>query len=825
MSHAIDVLIIVVLFLLFSAIHSITASIKLKGFFKKLLGEKIAFYRFGYNLISLFTFLLFWVLSPKPEVYIYDLAPPWDIVVVILQISSLVGFIWTLKFFNSMDFLGINQIKRHLKGEFIAHDDENPTLNLAGPYKISRHPLYLFAILFLVFRPYMSLFYFVFLILTTAYFWIGSYFEEKRLLRYFPDEYSNYMKKVSRIFPYRYLRDFLFFRGKIFLIVCPIITFYSGSAYADLKSDSVLVDLGSKIITVDEFHKRFELTPWPRRNVRDVDDEIKSEFLNTLIAEKLMAIESENIRIDTSFALLSAYSQLKKMFVRDALYKNEIQNKVKITKEDSDIAFAKSLTKIFCRFIFANDSAHVYYIYNRLVKGENFDSILSERPEFKNQKNPLEVTYGTLPEEIENIIYRTEPKDFTPPVQADYGYYIFRVDSSHFEAALGSKESNETYRKSQKILKERLEHRQYNEYFNSFFSSKKGEADGTAFWVLADPLIEILQSKFTEKEKLIKNKSMLDPNDVDRIEDLLGAQVKMTLIKIDNRKISIGEFLRAILFKTFSVEDSSREYIARKISQSIKSFMEDELLAAEGYKQGLQHSPEVKSDLDMWKGFYYSVWLNHSWRSQNQVSDSEIEEYLNSHSSVLSDIVMINIQEILVDSLNQIEELLRQLSNGANFGELASKYSKRKWAAEKNGEFGFFPSTMYDEIGKAAAKMEVGEIYAPIESSAGYSIIKLLDKKKEPPNEIINFEAVKEKYRSDLFEKKFNKFKDKYVAKLAQKYIKNINYELLSRVKVSSLNMFAYRFMGFGGRISAVPLINRYTSWYDEWQKLLKKIP
>ncbi len=826
MTHAVDVLTIVFLFTIFAAIHSITASFKIKDYFKNRFGDKIAFYRLGYNLLGIFTFIIFWDLSPKPEVYIYDISPPWDIIIVIFQILSLIGFLWALKYFDTKEFLGVNQVKRFLKGGPNNQYDENPSLNLSGPYRISRHPLYLFAILFLAFRPYMSLFYFVFLILASVYFWIGSYFEEKRLLKYFPNEYSEYMKNVSRIFPIKHIRKLFTPSIKTFLTLMAFITIFNiEQAYAELQPDSVLVDLGIKVITVDEFYKRFELTPWPRRNVREIDEEIKTEFLNTLIAEKLMAIEAENITIDTSVALFSAYMQLEKMFVRDALYKREIRDKVIIHKEESDNAIAKSLVKIFCRYIFANDSAHVYDIHKQLTSGANFDSILIERPEFENQKLPFEVTYGTLPEEVERLIYLTEPNTFTIPIQADFGYYIFKVDSSHFAAAIGSKESDDAYRKSQKILKERLESKRYIEYFRTFFSSKRGEADGTAFWILANPLIEILQLKFIDKEKLVKNKSMLDPNDVEQIENQLGNQIKTTLIKINNRNISIGEFLRAILFKTFSVEDSSRDFIARKISQSIKGYMEDEFLASEGYKQGLQHLPEVKSDLEMWKSFYYSVWLNRSWREQNKVLDSEIEEYLKSRSSALENVVLVNVQEILVDSLDQIEYLLNQLGSGDDFGELASKYSKRKWAAEKNGELGFFPSTMYGEIGKNAAKLEVGEIFAPIESSEGYSIIKLIEKKTESPNEIKNFESVREKYRSDLFEKNFNKFKDKHVAELAQKYVKKINYELLNKVKVSSLNIFSYRFMGFGGRISAVPLINRYTSWYDEWLKIQKKIP
>ncbi len=121
------------------------------------------------------------------------------------QILSLVGILWTIKYTDLKEFLGINQIKKYFKKNYVEELDENYTLRTDGPYKISRHPIYLFSILFLAFRPYMTLFYFTFLILIILYFYIGSYFEEKKLEILFGDEYLQYKSQVSRIFPTKWI--------------------------------------------------------------------------------------------------------------------------------------------------------------------------------------------------------------------------------------------------------------------------------------------------------------------------------------------------------------------------------------------------------------------------------------------------------------------------------------------------------------------------------------------------------------------------------------------------------------------------------------------
>lgn len=194
--------VIVVLFFLFAYSHTWLASNKIKKSIAEKLGGKIAFYRLFYNFSSLLFFSVFYFLSPKPDVIVYDLHYPLDIITFALQVLSLIGLIWSARTIDMMEFLGFRQIKRYLNGSYITDDlDEKQILKVEGAFKFVRHPIYFFSILFLGLRPTMSLFYLVMFICIVIYFYAGSIYEEKKLIEKFGDEYKEYQKNVPRMIP------------------------------------------------------------------------------------------------------------------------------------------------------------------------------------------------------------------------------------------------------------------------------------------------------------------------------------------------------------------------------------------------------------------------------------------------------------------------------------------------------------------------------------------------------------------------------------------------------------------------------------------------
>ncbi|PKL82603.1 MAG: hypothetical protein CVV24_09215 [Ignavibacteriae bacterium HGW-Ignavibacteriae-3] len=198
-----DVILIVLLFTGFAVSHTWLASIKIKEMLAVKIGDKIAFYRMFYNVSSVILFLAFYAVAPKPDIIVYDLRFPFDIITFVLQIFSLFGLIWSTRPISLKEFAGAGQIERFMNGEYRTEDlDEKQILKIEGAFKLVRHPVYLFSILFLGFRPTMNLFYLTMYVCIIIYFYVGSIYEEKKLVKLFGDEYLKYQKHVPRLIPF-----------------------------------------------------------------------------------------------------------------------------------------------------------------------------------------------------------------------------------------------------------------------------------------------------------------------------------------------------------------------------------------------------------------------------------------------------------------------------------------------------------------------------------------------------------------------------------------------------------------------------------------------
>jgi protein-S-isoprenylcysteine O-methyltransferase Ste14 len=202
MSYVFSVSVLILAIVFFGFSHSFLASLKVKNYVRDNFPRLIPFYRLIYNIISFIILFLFFIYLPQPDITIYDLIKPYDFIILAFQFLSLLCLLWTFRYFSYKEFLGISQIARWYRRSYNLNDlDEKMTLKIKGPYKYMRHPVYFFSILFLVFRPYMDLTYLVLLIGSVVYFYVGSSYEEKKLIKIFGEDYKNYQKAVPRILP------------------------------------------------------------------------------------------------------------------------------------------------------------------------------------------------------------------------------------------------------------------------------------------------------------------------------------------------------------------------------------------------------------------------------------------------------------------------------------------------------------------------------------------------------------------------------------------------------------------------------------------------
>jgi protein-S-isoprenylcysteine O-methyltransferase Ste14 len=187
-----------------AALHSLSMSRTCKRFASRLLGARFAFYRLGFTCVSLATFALALAVLPRLPQTLYQLhgAAAWALWS--LRLAAVIFFLWTFGAFDVLEFTGVRQARRYPEGE-IGPDGESATsdqLAITGPYRFVRHPMYLAASVMLFADPDMTLEKLLFAAFATAYFLLGSVFEERRLLNTFGDAYRDYQHAVPRFIPH-----------------------------------------------------------------------------------------------------------------------------------------------------------------------------------------------------------------------------------------------------------------------------------------------------------------------------------------------------------------------------------------------------------------------------------------------------------------------------------------------------------------------------------------------------------------------------------------------------------------------------------------------
>jgi parvulin-like peptidyl-prolyl isomerase len=97
----------------------------------------------------------------------------------------------------------------------------------------------------------------------------------------------------------------------------------------------------------------------------------------------------------------------------------------------------------------------------------------------------------------------------------------------------------------------------------------------------------------------------------------------------------------------------------------------------------------------------------------------------------------VHARHILLDSEEEAKKVLEELKAGADFAELARKYSKDEDTKENGGDLGWFPKGEWEPAFDAVVfSLKVGEISDVVRTSRGYHIIKVegheMDRELDP---------------------------------------------------------------------------------------------
>lgn len=175
-------------------VHSLLASMGLKDVLRRVFGDGfMKFYRLFYNVFAVISFLpILYLMAALPDRNLYEVPTPFAYLMRVGQAASALLLLIAVVQTDLLSFAGLRQLfEEEKKGPLIT----------GGLYRLVRHPLYTFSLLILWLSPTMSLNSFIVYSALTMYILVGIFFEERKLLREFGQEYARYRSMTPMLIP------------------------------------------------------------------------------------------------------------------------------------------------------------------------------------------------------------------------------------------------------------------------------------------------------------------------------------------------------------------------------------------------------------------------------------------------------------------------------------------------------------------------------------------------------------------------------------------------------------------------------------------------
>jgi protein-S-isoprenylcysteine O-methyltransferase Ste14 len=191
-----------VLWLLYFASHSMLASVWLKRQVARRWPGLMPAYRLLFNLLALLLLLapvaMMHHLRGEP---LWQWGGLWGWVANALALLALLGVIWSLRYYDGREFLGLRQWQMRARSV-----EDQEAFHLSPLHRFVRHPWYSLALV-LIWTREMDPALLLTALLVTLYFVVGSRLEERKLMAYHGEIYRRYRERVPALapLPWRYL--------------------------------------------------------------------------------------------------------------------------------------------------------------------------------------------------------------------------------------------------------------------------------------------------------------------------------------------------------------------------------------------------------------------------------------------------------------------------------------------------------------------------------------------------------------------------------------------------------------------------------------------
>ena len=385
--------------------------------------------------------------------------------------------------------------------------------------------------------------------------------------------------------------------------------------------EEVVATVGRFSITKQDLLDSYEFGP---AFVKRLPNPLR-KHLDYMIDERLLALEAEQLKYDTTEFVRERVSALEEDLIVDELYKDEVLSQVKVSEKEIESGIQKAKANLRLRWIFSADKQKANQLSRQLKRGASFDSLYSLQADSASDKK-LETTLLKLESDVPEFakgIRTLRTRQVSAPLQGPDGYYIVRIDqvwqnplTTESEYAMQKHETVEALRTSKADELGR-------DYVKSRMKSAnpiiKAEGYNIVRAYLADKgLSRDAQVKWNIPSTFMTEAGPMPVNASDKF-------LRRPLVTFAGQTLTVRDYVRWFDVRQFQLKRSSLAAFNSSVKQTIWKMVQNRMLSQEAYARGLNKRSEVRHEAKKWEAkLLYLAGRSHAMRTIS-ISDSMLK--------------------------------------------------------------------------------------------------------------------------------------------------------------------------------------------------------
>jgi hypothetical protein len=457
-------------------------------------------------------------------------------------------------------------------------------------------------------------------------------------------------------------------------LVLLLILTCSNTSKIDDPEETILVRIAGRSITAQDFLNRMELSPRPFYCSGSSEEE-KAIALNSMIAEKMLAIEAGDTCRLLKNELFSAYIKgRKEQLMRDKLYEIEAIKKVKLDSisVNKGIKAAQMNYEVEFLMLPKETAAKIQEVLSK--KLDTPSQIFEQLSEtYRPQSRKVNYLDNDMMPIQEALFNKPIPEnEVVGPIDIDDGNTLFlRIKDFKYSPALSV---TEHARRAELVIEKMT------------FEQARANWDDYVYRVMDGKNIRFDRSTFEALLKMFSARTMRDdsnpkPDDITgdindviiKKDDQFALFLDEPFFSIDSEVWTVGDFRKLVMSHPIVFRDdeinSPREFV-KAFRTAVLDVIQDHTVNQEGYKRKLDKLPGIQRKTRIWQDFFLAKYQQEKYLDQIRKRSDFDPENLKGNKNTYIDTYIDSLQQYYQNKIElNVEEYNKiKLSNTQMIG-------------------------------------------------------------------------------------------------------------------------------------------------------------